>query len=175
MRCYASRLASACWVCNARAARDFDRFVLMGEIAARTHGAPLKPGELDIAVQPERLNSERLARALDAMARTPGPGKGLPTGLRDLRGRGQLRTRFGTIGCWWPPGETYRRLERAATEMPLTARPILVASLDDVIERWRGSSEEVELLGAVREEIDLKAVRQSQQMRATRRRGSRPQ
>lgn len=134
------------------------RFVLIGEIAARIHGAPVTPSSVDIALQPEWPNSERLARALEAMAGTSRPTKGLPTGTRDLRGRRELRTRVGTIGCWWPPGETYRRLEGAADEMPVTTPPALVASIDDVIERWRGSGDELGLLAAVREETDARAV-----------------
>lgn len=134
------------------------RFVLVGEIAARLQGAPIIPGVLDIAAQPERLNSERLALALEAMARTPGSRKGLPTGLRDLRGRGQIRTRFGTIGCWWPTDEAYRRLEGAASEIALATRPVLVASIDDVIDRWPRRGDELELLALLREETDARAV-----------------
>lgn len=134
------------------------RFVLVGEIAARLQGAPIIPGVLDIAAQPERLNSERLALALEAMARTPGSRKGLPTGLRDLRGRGQIRTRFGTIGLWWPTDEAYHRLEGAASEIPLARRPVLVASIDDVIDRWARRGDELELLALVREETDARAV-----------------
>lgn len=151
------------------------RFVLIGEIAARAHGAPVTPSVVDIALQPEWPNSERLARAVETMAGTSRPTKGLPMRLRDLRGRRQLQTRFGTIACWWPPGETYRRLEGAAAEMPLTTRQVLVASIDDVIERWRGSSEELELLTAVREEIDLKAVSRAHKRRTRRGHESRPQ
>lgn len=134
------------------------RFVLVGEIAARLQGAPIIPGVLDIAGQPERLNSERLALALEAMARTPGSRKGLPTGLRDLRGRGQIRTRFGTIGCWWPTDEAYRRLEGAASEIALATRPVLVASIDDVIDQWPRRGDELELLALLREETDARAV-----------------
>lgn len=134
------------------------RFVLVGEIAARVHGAPLMPGSLEIAVQPERVNSERLTRALEAMVGTPAPGKGLPTGLRDLRGRGQIRTRLGNVWCWWPTNEAYRRLEGAATEMRMVQRPVLVASIDDVIERWPRRGDELELLAALREEIDQRAA-----------------
>jgi transcriptional regulator with XRE-family HTH domain len=151
------------------------RFVLIGEIAARIHGAPVTPSSVGIALQPEWPNSERLARALEAMAGTSRPTKGLPTGTRDLRGRREVRTRLGAMGCWWSPAETYRRLEGAAAEMPLSARPVLVASIDDVIEGWRGSGDELELLAAVREEMDLKAVRRAQQRRPSRTRGSQPQ
>jgi hypothetical protein len=142
-------------------------FVLTGGIAARLHGTPVIPGVVEIAIEPERLNLERLARALDLFRHS--------VGLRDLRGRRQLRTRFGTIGCWWPSGETYRRLEGAATELQLARRPVLVASIDDVIEGWRGRGEELELLGAVREEMDLKTLRRVQQRRAARRHTSRSQ
>jgi transcriptional regulator with XRE-family HTH domain len=135
------------------------RFVLVGEVAARVHGAPVTPGVLDLAVQPERLNAERLSGAVNAMSHTPGPKKGLPTGLRDLRGKGRIRTRSGTIGLWWPTDETYRRLEGAATEMALATRPILVASIDDVIDRWPRREDELELLAAVREEMDVSALR----------------
>jgi transcriptional regulator with XRE-family HTH domain len=135
------------------------RFVLVGEVAARVHGAPVTPGVLEIATQPERINSERLARALESMPPTSGLARGLPMSLRDLRGRGRLRTRFGTVWCWWPTDETYRRLEGAATEMPLAPRPVLVASIDDVIERWPSRGEELELLAAVRDETDLRATR----------------
>lgn len=151
------------------------RFVLIGEIAARIHGAPVTPSLVDIALQPEWPNSERLARALETMAGRSRPMKDLPTGPRDMRGRRQLRTRFGTIGCWWPPGENYRRLEGAATELPLATRPVLVASIDDVIERWRGNGIELELLTAVRDEMDLRALRQARQRRAGRRHTSQPQ
>jgi transcriptional regulator with XRE-family HTH domain len=142
------------------------RFVLVGEIAARSHGAPVAPGVLDIAVQPDRLNAERLARALEALTRGQGRGgSGIPAGLRELRGRGQLRTRFGTIRHWWPSQETYRRLEGAAREMLLAARPVLVASIDDVIERWPRRGRELELLAVLREEMDLRAVRSPRQQR----------
>lgn len=140
-------------------------FVLVGEIAARVHGAPITPGVLEIAVQPERLNAERLARAVGVLSRTKGPEKGLPTGLRDLRGRGRIRTRSGTIGLWWPTDETYRRLEGAATEMPLATRTVLVASIDDLIDRWPKRGEELEILAAVREEMDLRAVGLARQRR----------
>lgn len=142
------------------------RFVLVGEVAARLHGAPLIPGVLDIAVQRERLNSERLARAVDAMVRQSEPKEGIRAGLRDVRGRGRIRTRFGTIGLWWPTDQTYRRLEGAATEMPLGLRPVPVASIDDVIDRWPRRADERELLAAVREEMDLRAL-QRRKRRAT--------
>ena len=142
------------------------RFVLVGEIAARVHGAPVTPGMLDIAVEPERLNSERLARAVDAVARTPGSKQGIPTGLRDLRGRGQIRTRFGTIGLWWPTDEAYRRLEGAASEIALATRPVLVASIDDVIDRWPRRGDELELLALVREETDARVVLARRRARA---------
>jgi transcriptional regulator with XRE-family HTH domain len=134
------------------------RFVVVGEIAARTHGAPLSPGVLEIAAQPERLNSERLARAFEALSKPARRGKKLPASLDDVRGRGQLQTPFGTIVCWWPTDETYRRLEGAATEMTLATRPVLVASIDDVIDRWRGGRDEFDLLATVREEMDRRAV-----------------
>jgi hypothetical protein len=108
------------------------RFVLVDEIAARSQGA--------------RNGAD------------PGSRKGLPTSLRDLRGRGQIRTRFGTIGLWWPADEAYRRLERAASEIALARRPVLVASIDDVIDRWARRGDELELLALVREETDARAV-----------------
>jgi transcriptional regulator with XRE-family HTH domain len=135
------------------------RFVLVGEVAARVHGAPVTPGVLDLAVQPERLNAERLSGAVNAMSHAPGRKKGLLIGLRDLRGKGRIRTRFGTIVCWWPTDETYRRLEGAATEIQLATRPVLVASIDDVIDRWPRRRTELELLAAMREEMDLSAIR----------------
>lgn len=145
------------------------QFVLVGAIAARVHGAPVTPRVLDIAVQPEQINSERLARVLEAIAGTSRPPKGLPAGTRDLRGRRQVRTRFGTIGCWWPPGENYRRLEGAATELPLGPRAVLLASIDDVIERWPRRGDELELLAALREEIDQRAAAGRRRLRRPRR------
>lgn len=142
------------------------RFLLVGEIAARVHGAPLTPGVLDVAVQPHRLNAERLARAHEAMTRTSArPGRGIPAGLRDLRGRGQIRTRFGPIGIWWPTDEAYQRLEGASSELPLATRPVLVASIDDLIQGWRGTAGERQLLTAVREEMDLRAVAEARKRR----------
>jgi hypothetical protein len=142
------------------------RFVLVGEIGARAHGAPLNPGVLEIAAQPERVNAERLARAFGALSKPSRRRKKLPASLGDLRGRGQLRTPSGTIVCWWPTDEIYRRLEEAATERTLATRLVLVASIDDVIERWRGSRDEIDLLTGVREEMDRRAV-QRRKRRAT--------
>jgi transcriptional regulator with XRE-family HTH domain len=134
------------------------QFVVVGEIAARMHGAPLSPGMLEIAAQPDRLNAERLARASDKLSQPSGPERRLPPSLSDQRGLVRIRTRFGTIWCWWPTEETYRRLEGAATEMPLAARPVLVASIDDVIDRWPKKGDELQLLAAVREEMDLRST-----------------
>jgi transcriptional regulator with XRE-family HTH domain len=134
------------------------RFVLVGEVAARVLGAPLSPGMLEIAAQPARLNAERLARAFETLSQLSRPGSRLPASLRDLRGRGQLRTRFGIIEVWWPADETYRRLEGAATETNLGTRPVLAASVDDLIQAWRGGADERQLLAVVREEMDWGAV-----------------
>lgn len=135
------------------------RFVVTGEVAARLHGAPVTPGVLEIALRPERVNSERLARALEGVARRTKAGQDHPILLRDLRGRRRLRTGFGTLVIWWPPGEPYQRLEGAATQMQIGRQSALIASIDDVMERWRRSANELELLAAVREEMDLSSMR----------------
>src|SRR5919108_4376941 len=135
------------------------RFVLIGEAAARAHGAPVNPGVLEVAAEPDRLNAERLFRAYEALSKPSRRGRQLPASLGDIRGRGQLRTPVGTIVCWWPKDEAYRRLAGAATEMALATRPVLVASIDDVIDRWPRGGEELDLLAIVREEMDRLAIR----------------
>lgn len=113
------------------------RFVVVGQAAARIHGAPIPLDRLDIVPLRDYMNPRRLHGAL-ARFRT----------WRISVGKVVVRRSLGPIG-------SYDLLERAALQLPLAGRTIRVASIDDLIqmaESWR----ERALLCAVREERDAR-------------------
>lgn len=111
------------------------RFVIVGPAAARIYGAPIGLDRLDIVAQPDYMNARRLRGAL--------------TRFRTWRvsvGRVVVRRSLGPIG-------SYELLERAALELWLERRTVLVASIDDLI-LMATTRRDRSLLCAVREEMD---------------------
>lgn len=142
------------------------RYVLIGGLAAITHGAPLVTQDIDICCATDADNLASLADALrEAHAELRGADSRLPLRL-DARtlARGDAFT-FTTDVGWLdimatPAGVSgYEELRRTATPFSLFGHDVLVASVDDLIRMKRAAGRPkdllaVEELGALRDELD---------------------
>lgn len=117
-------------------------YVLIGGIAAVTHGSPFPTEDLDIAPASERDNLARLSAALtelDARVRTEGVPEGLPFAHdAESLASGQtwnLTTTYGDLDISLMPSGTsgYPDLARSAVSLELFGIVVRVASLADVI------------------------------------------
>jgi hypothetical protein len=144
------------------------RFVIVGGLAAQSHGSPSSTDDLDIcyARDPENL------RALAAVLRDVGAiRRGLPADpptmppldARTLRAGGlfTLSTRFGDFDLLADPDPylDFEMLSAHAVPATLFGIPLLVAGLDDLMAMKRAAGRpkdrvELEILGALREEVD---------------------
>jgi hypothetical protein len=143
------------------------RYVLVGGLAAVTHGAPLVTQDIDVCYAREPDDLERLATALrEVHAYLRGVDPDLPFTLdaRTLRASDTftLATELGAIDILATPAGTsgYEELARTAERFTLFGHLVLVASLDDLIRMKRAAGRPkdlmaVEELGALREELDL--------------------
>lgn len=142
------------------------RFVIVGGLAAQVHGSPSLTGDLDICHALDHANLGRLAVVLADLAAVR---RGLPEGLRAPLDARALRTadiltlatRHGDLDLLAhpEPGFDYETLGPAATSTTIMDVPVLVAGLDDLIAMKRAAGRpkdriELEILGALREEID---------------------
>lgn len=142
------------------------RFVIVGGLAAQAHGSPSLTGDLDICHALDRENLDRLALVLVALAAVR---RGLPEAARApldaraLRATGvlTLTTRHGDLDLLAhpDPGLGYDQLARSAMTTEIMGRVVLVAGLDDLMAMKRAAGRpkdriELEILGALREEID---------------------
>jgi len=142
------------------------RYVLIGGLAAITHGAPLVTQDIDLCHERKPSNLERLVDALrEVHADLRGAEPGLPFRLhaRTLA-RGDAFT-FTTDVGWvdiiaTPAGVAgYEDLARTAESFTLFGHRVLVASIDDLIRMKRAAGRPkdliaVEELGALRDELD---------------------
>ena len=142
------------------------RYVLIGGLAANTHGAGVVTQDVDVCYARDPENLERLADALrEVHAQLRGAEPGMPFRL-DARtiARGDSFT-FTTDLGWvdilaTPSGVAgYDELVRTADAYTLFGYRVLVASLDDLIRMKRAAGRPkdllaVEELGALRDEID---------------------
>jgi hypothetical protein len=144
------------------------RFVLVGGLAAQAHGSPSLTGDVDICFDRSGDNLERLAAALESLAAVrrdipadwpPMP----PLDGRTLRAGAvfTLATRYGDLDLLDAPdpGFDYETLAAHAVSTSLRGGRLDVASLDDLIAMKRAAGRpkdriELEILGAVREELD---------------------
>jgi len=150
------------------------RFVLIGGLAAKAHGSPTLTVDIDVCYARDRDNLERLAAALGEFGSTL---RGAPPDLpfhpdRRTLERGDtftLRTDFGDLDILATPSGTsgFDELDANAETAELDDGLLVrVASLDDLIRMKRTAGRpkdrvELEILGALRDEIDDQSSRDS--------------
>ncbi len=142
-------------------------FVLIGGLASQAHGSPSATFDLDIVPSWNRDNLGRLARVLtDVAAARAGDSAevgAVPFDVRTLHAGAtfNLNTRFGRLDLLASPdpGFDFERLRRSSEQREVLGTRFEIASLDDLIAMKRAAGRpkdrvEVEILGALREEID---------------------
>lgn len=144
------------------------RFVLVGGLASQAHGSPSLTTDLDICYARDADNLARLAATLTKLSAVR---RGLPADAprmppldaRTLRAGGlfTLTTTAGDFDLLATPdpGFDYERLLASAVTSVVAGHPVLVASLADLIDMKRAAGRpkdriELEILGALREELD---------------------
>ena len=144
------------------------RFVIIGGIAAQAHGSPSLTADIDIVPSWDRENLAKIARIL---RNTAAVRHGLPIDAppmppldaRTLLGGAvfTLNSRFGRFDLLAnpDPGLDYASLRWNAIRVELFGVEVLAAGLDDLIAMKRAAGRpkdrvELEILGALREEID---------------------
>lgn len=142
------------------------RYVLIGGLAAITHGAPLVTQDIDVCHSRDAANLHRLAQALrEVHAQLRGADPSLPFRLdAKTLARGDSFT-FTTDVGWidvlgTPAGTTgYEDLARTAEPMTLFGHRVLVADLDALIRMKRAAGRPKDLLaleelGPLQDELD---------------------
>ena len=142
------------------------RYVLIGGLAAVTHGAPLVTQDVDVCHARDTENLDRLA---DALLEVNAELRGADRGVRFVLDAKSLAngdafnitTDIGAIDLLATPAGTsgYEDLVRAADPFDLFGHRVLVASIDDLIRMKRAAGRTkdllaVEELGALRHELD---------------------
>jgi hypothetical protein len=142
------------------------KFVLIGGLAAQVHGSPSLTFDVDACFDLDRDNLDRLAGALAdlvAIRRDMPDGVSSPIDARALRAGDvfTLRTRLGDLDLLAHPAPAfdYGTLAVHAIRVAIEGVDVLVASLDDLMTMKRAAGRpkdriELEILGALREEID---------------------
>lgn len=144
------------------------RFVIVGGLAAQSHGSPSSTDDLDICYARDPDNLRAIATVLEEIAAVrrgiPSDAPAMPPlDARTLRAGGlfTLATRFGDFDLIADPdpGLDYEQLSARAVRATVYGIPLLVAGLDDLIAMKRAAGRpkdrvELEILGALREELD---------------------
>jgi hypothetical protein len=158
------------------------RFVVIGGIAGNLRGSTTITNDLDICYAREPGNLERLAEALREVHTHP---RGTPSDVAFRLDAKTLQmgdsftfvTDIGSIDVLGHPTGIpggYEELERAADDMGIAAGvTVKVASIDDIIRMKRAAGRpkdliEVEVLGALRDEIDAQSIAEHRRRRASR-------
>jgi hypothetical protein len=146
-------------------------FIVVGAAAAISQGSPLPTYDLDVTPARDPQNIERIVGALleiDAKLRTPTEPVTFPIDAKMLRAGDAwtLETSFGSLDLVFVPAGTqgYDDLRRDALLVDLgTERPVLVASIRDVIRMKEASNREKDRaqLPALRRTLELIRRRQS--------------
>jgi predicted nucleotidyltransferase len=144
------------------------QFVIIGGFAAQAHGSPSLTGDLDIVPSWDRENLTKIAEILLDIAAirhgVPPDAPPLPPlDARTLLGGAvfTLNSRFGRLDLLAnpDPGFRYETLRLNAISVEPFGVPVIAAGLDDLIAMKRAAGRpkdrvELEILGALREEID---------------------
>lgn len=145
------------------------RYVLIGGLAAVTHGAPIVTRDIDLCYAREPANLGRLAAALQEVHATlRGADAGLPFRLEaKTLAAGDTFTLVSDIGpidvMATPSGTSgYEDLARTAESLSLFGHQVLVADIDALIRMKRAAGRPKDLLaleelGALREELDARS------------------
>ena len=145
--------------------RNRVRWVLIGGLAAITHGAPLVTQDVDICYARDDENLQRLAGALSEVhAELRGADPGLPFRVNDRTLRNgdafTLTTDVGWLDLLGTPSGTsgFDDLARTADLFSLFGYRVLVASVEDLIRMKRAAGRPkdlmaIEELGALRDEL----------------------
>lgn len=143
------------------------RYVLVGGLAAITHGSSLVTVDVDVCHATDAANLDAMAAALrDVHAELRGADPGLPFRLdaKTLRMGDSFTfaTDIGAIDILATPSGTagYEDLARTADRVDLFGFSVAVASIEDLIRMKRAAGRPkdllaVEELGALRDELDL--------------------
>jgi predicted nucleotidyltransferase len=144
-------------------------FVLIGGLASQVHGSPSLTGDVDICYALDRDNLHRLSDALDSMTairRDIEPGIHAPIDQRALRAGDvfTLSTRYGHLDLLAHPDPRldYETLQNRSIAVEIFGLEVRVASLADLIDMKRAAGRpkdriELEILGALREELDRRS------------------
>jgi hypothetical protein len=142
------------------------QFVLIGGLAAQVHGSPSLTGDVDVCFALDRDNLERLATAIQSLAairRELPAGVHAPLDARALLAGDvfTLTTRYGDLDLLAhpDPGLDFETLRERSIGAEVLGVEVRVASLRDLIEMKRAAGRpkdriELEILGALREELD---------------------
>jgi hypothetical protein len=147
------------------------RFVVIGGIAANLRGSTTLTQDLDVCYARDGDNLGRLAKALkELQARLRGAPSDVPFVLDAktlaMGDHFTFVTEAGSLDILGHPSGIpggYEELERAADEMDLGGFSVKVVSIDDLIRMKRAAGRakdlvELEILGALRDEIDEQAL-----------------
>jgi hypothetical protein len=141
------------------------RYVIIGGLAAITHGAPLVTQDIDLCHARDDDNLRRLALALvevHAYLRGADPGLPFKVDQKTLRAGDSftLTTDIGWVDILGTPSGTdgYDDLARTADVFTLFGSRVLVASVEDLIRMKRAAGRPKDLLaleelGALRDEL----------------------
>ena len=159
-------------------ARHAVRFIVIGGIGGRLQGSTTITNDLDICYARGDENHERLAEALKELhAKLRGAPPDVPFQLdaRTIAMGDHLTfiTDAGSLDCLATPSGIpggFDELDRAADDMDLDGVTVRVASIDDLIRMKRAAGRpkdliEVEVLGALRDEIDAQAAGERERRR----------
>jgi hypothetical protein len=158
------------------------RFVLIGGVAANLRGSTTITNDLDVCYARDPDNLERLAKALRELhARLRGAPADVPFKLDpktlEMGDSFTFVTDVGSVDVLGHPSGIpggYEELEAAADDIEIVGGiTIKVAALDDIIRMKRAVGRpkdliEVEVLGALRDEIDDQALAEHRRRRSRR-------
>jgi hypothetical protein len=159
------------------------RFIVIGGFGAQLRGSPSITGDTDVCYAGDDENLKRMASALKELhASLRGAPKDVPFLLDaetlKMGDHFTFDTDAGALDILGHPSgvpKGYEELERAADRMEIAmGLTVLVASIDDLIRMKRATGRpkdliEVEVLGALRDEIDAQAAEERRRRRQPRR------